>query len=170
VRKLCHVLKTSHDRLTETIYWLGILCLSFILAMFCYEIVARYFFRSPSRWISDYTGYALLFSTFFLAPRIARFHGHIQVSFVQEALRGRAKSLLGAALFLMAAGACAWAGWYAVEEATRQYARNIQTMAAVSVPKWWMSAAIAYGFLNSMLYYLRHSVAELRTFPDAATA
>jgi len=170
VRKLCHVLKTSHDRLTEAVYWLGILCLFCILAMFCYEIIARYFFRSPSRWIADYTGYALLLSTFFLAPRIARFHGHIQVSFVQEALRGRAKTVLGAVLFLMAAGACAWAGWYAVEEAMRQHARNIQTMAVMPIPKWWMSAAIAYGFWNSMLYFLRHSVTELRTSPDAATA
>lgn len=160
--KFSGFMRSIHDHITMAVYWIGILCLLFILSMFCYEIISRYFFRSPTYWVSDYSGYALLFSTFFLAPKITKDLGHIQITFLQDAFSAQPRSVLNAFLFTLAAVACLWAGWYAVEEAMRQYERNVRTMAVMSVPRWWMSAAIAYGFLNSALYFLRHAFTELR--------
>ncbi|TVP49402.1 MAG: TRAP transporter small permease [Halomonas sp.] len=151
-----------HDTITLIGYWLGVLALFAILCMFCYEITARYFFRSPTQWISDFTGYALLFSTFLLAPRITQNRGHIEITFIRDALPERPKRFFNASLFVLAAVACMWAGSYAIEEAMRQYDRNIRTMAVVSVPRWWMSAVIAYGLINSGLYFIRICLEELR--------
>ncbi|MGP9679930.1 TRAP transporter small permease [Halomonas sp. AOP27-A1-41] len=162
MNKLFSYSSKVHDAITSIGYWLGVLALLAILCMFCYEITARYFFRNPTQWISDYTGYALLFSTFLLAPRVTKNRGHIEITFIRDALPPLPQHIFNALLFMLAAGACIWAGWYAVEEAMRQYDRGIRTMAVVSVPRWWMSAAIAYGFINSGLYFIRASIEELR--------
>ena len=151
----------AHDLLTDAAYVIGVLMLGAILLMFCYEITARYFFRAPTQWISDFTGYALLFSTLLLAPRITRDRGHIAITFLRDALPDRHKGLMDGLLFLLAAGACFWAGWYALEEAMRQFDRGTRTLAVVSVPRWWFSAVIAYGLLNSGIYFLRMSLTEL---------
>lgn len=151
----------AHDLLTDAAYVIGVLMLGAILLMFCYEITARYFFRTPTQWISDFTGYALLFSTLLLAPRITRDRGHIAITFLRDALPDRRKGLMDGLLFLLAAGACFWAGWYALEEAMRQFDRGTRTLAVVSVPRWWFSAVIAYGLLNSGVYFLRMSLTEL---------
>lgn len=170
MKKLFSHCAKVHDGITNLAYWLGVLALLAILCMFCYEITARYFFRSPTQWISDYTGYALLFSTFLLAPRITKNRGHIEITFIRDALPPRPQHVFSAMLFMAAAAACIWAGWYAVEEAMRQYDRGIRTMAVVSVPRWWMSAAIAYGFINSGLYFIRASIEDIRAIKSERIA
>lgn len=163
MNKLCSGLGKTHDTLTDIGYWIGVLALFAILIMFCYEITARYFFRSPTQWINDFTGYFLLFSTFLLAPRLTRERAHIEISFVKDALPETPRGYFSFMLFLLAAVACVWAGWYAFEEAMRQYSRGVSTMAVVSVPRWWMSAVISYGLINSGIYFLRASVMEFQS-------
>lgn len=150
-----------HDLITEVAYVIGVLLLAAILFMFCYEITARYFFRAPTHWIADFTGYALLISTFLLAPRITRQNGHIAISFLRDALQGRARYIVDFFVLGAAAIACVWAGYYAIEEAMRQFDRGTRTLAVVSVPRWWFSAAIAYGFVNSGIYFCRISLRSL---------
>ena len=153
-RQIC----AGHDRLTAFSGQLGILTLLLILLMFCYEVSARYFFRAPTDWVSDFSGYALLVSTILLVPRIAADRGHIQITFLQNRLDRRAEHMVNAAIMAVSAATCIWAGWYAVDEALRQYDRGIRTLAVVSVPRWIFSAVLAYGFLSTAIHYIRHAV------------
>lgn len=163
MNKIYSGLGKTHDAITDIGYWLGVLALFAILLMFCYEITARYFFRSPTQWINDFTGYFLLFSTFLLAPRLTRERAHIEITFIKDALSEKARGCFSSLLFLLATIACIWAGWYAFEEAMRQYDRGIRTMAVMSVPRWWMSAVISYGLMSSGVYFFRASVMELKS-------
>lgn len=149
-----------HDAITKAGYVLGVVALLLILVMLCTEIVSRYFFRSPTQWISDFCSYALVFSTCLITPNITRTNGHIAITYIRDSLREDRRIWLDTAIFLLAAAACWWAGWYAVQEALRQYDRNIHTIAVVSMPRWCMSAAIAYALISSGLYFVRQCIGQ----------
>ncbi|MCE8016243.1 TRAP transporter small permease subunit [Halomonas sp. MCCC 1A17488] len=94
---------------------------------------------------------------------MTRERAHIEISFVKDALPEIPRGYFSSMLFLLATVACVWAGWYAFEEAMRQYRRGVSTMAVVSVPRWWMSAVISYGLVNSGIYFLRASIMEFQS-------
>ncbi|AJE46812.1 TRAP dicarboxylate transporter subunit DctQ [Celeribacter indicus] len=141
--------------LSKAAFVLASAALAVIVASFAYEVVMRYFFNAPTRWASDLVSFLLLSAVFLAAPWLTREGGHVSITLLPDLLPEAWSRRIVAAGFLAAAAVCLWAGWIVAGEVRILYARGTMTLSAVPAPKWWFTALILFGFVNSALYFLR---------------
>lgn len=102
------------DRLSE---WSGRLFAWITLAsvfILTYEVVARYFFRAPTRWAHDTS--TLLFGVLYVTTGAYALYtrNHVGVDVIYARLRPRARAIMDVAtfvFFLLFVGAFFWYGW-----------------------------------------------------------
>lgn len=156
VQRLCRI----HDRLTVVGFAGGAASVGVITLSFWYEVVARYFFSAPTVWAYDVASYTLCPMIFLSMPEMTRRGAHIAVSYLADGLPQRYRKSLAHALLLAAALVCLMGAWISGAETWRQYVREIETISAFPIPKWWVSIFIPYGMLNSSLYFWRQFAGE----------
>jgi TRAP-type C4-dicarboxylate transport system permease small subunit len=79
---------------------------------------------------------------------------------VADGLPQRYRKSLAHAVLLAAALICLMGAWISGTETWRQYVREIETISAFPIPKWWVSVFIPYGMLSSSLYFWRQLAGE----------
>ncbi|MGR3376292.1 TRAP transporter small permease [Salipiger abyssi] len=144
-----------HDALSKAAFMLGSGALAVIVASFAYEVVMRYFFNAPTRWASDLVSFLLLSSVFLAAPWLTREGGHVSITLLPDLLPAKWSRRVVSAGFLVATVVCLWAGWIIAGEVRILFQRGTMTLSAVPAPKWWFTALILFGFVNSAFYFLR---------------
>jgi C4-dicarboxylate transporter, DctQ subunit len=145
-----------HDRLTMAGFALAAILVGLIAAVFCYEVVVRYFLGAPTAWTYDVGCYFLAAVIFLSVPEMTRRNAHVHINLLAERLPGGQARALGFAVGLLATGACVTAAWITGSETWRQYEQGVSTISALPIPKWWVSIFIPYGMLSSALHFLRH--------------
>ncbi len=141
-------------RLTRASFALACTALVVILGAYVIEVVARYGFGRPTTWSADLVNYALCASIFLAMPEITRNSGHVAITSLIEKLKPGHQARLARLLALAGALLCAVAAYVAVAAALGQAANGIETVAAFAIPKWWLTALVAYGFALSALAFL----------------
>ena len=157
------------DHLTRIAAFAAALALAVIVAAYAYEVVARYVFDAPTWWSAELVSYLLCVLTFCMMPRVTQTRGQVAVTVLLERLpqpiRGQAERMIWGLGF----AATAAVTWFAAGETTRQIERGVQMMAAMPIPKWWVSIWIAVGFGLTALQFLRLALApqtaQSRTTP-----
>lgn len=143
-----------HDGLTDAGFLIGTFGLFLMVAIYCAEVVARYFLGRPLDWANDSFANILCVSVFAMVPHATRAAAHIEINVLPElvpALR-RPLAKLGA---LAGTVICAFVAWMAWSETLRHMAMGILTEQNHPVPVWWMSVWITWAFAGSALYFLR---------------
>lgn len=149
-------LATIHDTITRTGFFLAGVCLVLVVFTYCYEVVARYFFSSPTFWASSLVAYLLCFIVFLVTPELARDRTHITITIVLDVMPDNYARFLNRCGYATAALACLLAAGFCLDATLTQYGRGIGTVNTWRVPKWPLSAAITYGFCSTGIYYVRH--------------
>ena len=145
-----------HDRLTTAGFALAAAFVGAIAAVFCYEVVVRYFFGAPTAWTYDVGCYLLAAVIFLAIPEMTRRGAHIHVNLIADHLAPGAAHVLRILIGLLAVAACLAAAWITGSETWRQFEQGVWTLSALPIPKWWVSILIPYGFVSSALHFLRH--------------
>jgi TRAP-type C4-dicarboxylate transport system permease small subunit len=151
LRRLAH----AHDVVTEIGGHVGKLCLVLIVFAYCYEVVARYFFASPTWWANELVSYALCIGAFLLMPVVTRRQGHVAVTVLLDLLPKAQTLALGRLLHFASFLACAVATWISLDENIRQVVQDVHLMKVRPIPQIYISAWITYGFASSALHFLR---------------
>ncbi|MDA5563306.1 TRAP transporter small permease [Cobetia sp. MMG027] len=159
------LLARVHDGVTRAGFLLGGVTLCGIVLCFWLEVIARYFFNSPTLWSGAMVAYLLCLSISLAAPELARTHGHIAITVLPERLSSATRALYDRLLALITGGVCAVAGWICLQESLRQFQYHTTTAMGLDIPKVWVSSFIAYALINAALYFLRH--AFTRAAPEA---
>ncbi|GED40761.1 TRAP transporter small permease [Cobetia marina] len=159
------LLARVHDGVTRAGFLLGGVTLCGIVLCFWLEVIARYFFNSPTLWSGAMVAYLLCLSISLAAPELARTHGHIAITVLPERLSPATRALYDRLLALITGGVCAVAGWICLQESLRQFQYHTTTAMGLDIPKVWVSSFIAYALINAALYFLRH--AFTRAAPEA---
>ena len=154
------VLKQAHDYITRISLYVAMLCLAFIAAAYCIEVVLRYFFDAPTTWVNPFTSYALCLMIFLALPEMTREGSHLAINILLEKLSPDSVATLMKIVNLIGLCAALAAAWITGTETVKQYVGNIFTMAHNPIPKWIISVAIPYGFGSAALYFLRHLLGE----------
>lgn len=131
-----------------------------IVGLYALEVALRYFFAAPTTWSQEWVGYLLLATIFLAAPDVTRRGGHIAIDLLVERLspaRGRLLVRGGALLGALVAGAAAA---IVAGEAWTQAERGVMTNAAHPIPRFLLTALIAYGLGLSALFFLRQALAR----------
>lgn len=151
VRRMCG----WHDGLTKAGFALAAAFVGVLAAVFCYEVVARYFFGAPTAWTYDIGCYLLAAVIFLAIPEMTRRGAHIHVNLIEDHLAPGAAHILRLLISVLAVAACLAAAWITGSESWRQLEQGVWTLSALPIPKWWVSILIPYGFASAALHFLR---------------
>lgn len=144
-----------HDAITTIGFAGGAACVGLIAVFFWYEVISRYFFNAPTSWSYEFASYLLCPLVFLSVPAMTQRNAHIAISYFMDAMPARVRLPAGRAILFGAAIICTLATWLTGAETWRQYVRGVETLAAIPIPKWWISIFIPYGLLSSALYFFR---------------
>ncbi len=150
--RLCAV----HDAITAAAAVLAAIGLILIVVFYVYEVVTRYFFNSPTAWVSDFVSYGLAAAVFLALPKVTKDKTHVAVTILVDLLPAKINGLVHGIISLVGFACLSIAAYISLQENLRQYAKNIETLAVVSIPQWWVSGFITFGLALSALYMLRH--------------
>ncbi|SET27240.1 TRAP transporter small permease [Paracoccus homiensis] len=149
----------AHDALTRAGFLLGGAALAGIVVTFLIEVVARYFFNSPTLWSASAVAYLLCAAATLAMPELARTRGHIGITILEEKLPTATQARFIRIIAALTAIVCSFAAYMIWVEAIRQVQSGTSTSFAVRIPKIWLSGLICYGFTGTAIYYLRAALA-----------
>lgn len=146
-----------HDATSRGLFALAGIALALVVALYAFEVVARYFFNAPTTWSGEAVQYSLAVLLFCALPDVTRRAAHVAIDIVPEALSENRRRTLASVNNLIAACVTASAGWIVAGEAVTQFNRGLLTNAAHPIPRWWLTAVIAIGLFSASLHFLRHA-------------
>jgi TRAP-type C4-dicarboxylate transport system permease small subunit len=137
-----------------------IACAALLLMLFAYvaEVVLRYFFNSPTRWSSDLVSYSMLVCIAFALPAVTRDGGHVAITSLLERVSVQKQQAAFRALAWVSAAVCAAATALLAAQALAQWQGGIETVAALAIPKWWLSVAVGLGFAGAAGHFVGHAL------------
>jgi len=156
-----------HDILTKYAAILAAILLGLIVTAYVFEVIARYFFNSPTSWVSDFVSYALAVSIFLALPKVTQDNGHVAVTIVVDIIPAKAADVVYTIVSLIGFACLAFSAYVSLQENTRQYIKDIETLAINPVPQWWISSFITFGLAMSALHMLRNAPSSNRVKAEA---
>jgi TRAP-type C4-dicarboxylate transport system permease small subunit len=163
MRNLLGRLYALHDWLTQAAAVLAAFGLIGIVISYVYEVVTRYFFNAPTAWVSDFVSYALCASVFLALPKVTKDKGHVAVTILVDILPRKISDIMHTCISLIGFICLGFAAYVSLQENIRQFTKNIETLAIVPVPQWWISSFITFGLALSSLYFLRYAPPSQRS-------
>ena len=147
---LCRI----HDGLSDFGYIVGALGLASMAAIYCYEVLTRYFLNMATDWANDTFANVLCVTIFAMVPHATRRAQHISITLLSEIVPKTGPAL---AVFtaVVGTGMCLLAGWMSLEENIRQISMEIVTPDNHPIPQWWMTVFITFGFVGAAFYFFR---------------
>ena len=138
----------------------GLLALMIVAALaICVglEVVMRYFFGAPTRWVIEFSEYALLWLAFLAGAWILREEGHVRVEMLTELLSSRWQRNLHAITSWLGAGVCAVFCWVTVSYVFRIQQSGELLFKSVPVEKWEVMAVMPPGLALLAIQFVRRA-------------
>lgn len=152
LRVITRQVGTFADLLIRLCFLLSCTSLVIILVITIFEISMRYFFDSPTKWVSDSVRYLLAFTIMLGLPDVTRRNEHVSISLFLDGLRkGHPVRQI---LFLISACVCVFVTYVAVDIALTQFARNLYTQGTWRIPRVWITGSVAIGFAVAALAFV----------------
>ena len=145
---------------------LGAAIFVFITLSICAEVVLRYGFNSPLRWVVEISEYALLWMTFLATAWVLREGGHARVDILMQLLPPaalRVCGLLSAAAGIVASLVLVFFGAHVTWTA---FARGSFKSTGLDVPTWMVLIVIPVGGALLLLRFVRLFVEYYRRSRD----
>jgi len=158
--KFCAV----HDAATNAAAAFSAIGLLLIVSFYVYEVFTRYVFNSPTAWVSDFVSYGLCAVVFLALPKVTADKGHVAVTVLVDQLPERAKERVQSVICGAGVLCLGFASFISAQENLRQYTKDIETLAIIPIPQWWVSSFITFGLFMSALHMLR----QVRVRPSAS--
>lgn len=150
-------LTAIHDWITQAAAVLAAIGLICIVTLYVFEVVTRYFFNSPTSWTSDFVSYTLAASVFLALPKVTKDKGHVAVTILVDVMPGKIAGQVHMIINLIGFGCLSLSAWISLQENIRQYTKDIDTLAIIPIPQWWVSSFITFGLALSGFYMLRNA-------------
>lgn len=133
--------------------WLAGASLCLIVGAYVWEIVARFVFDAPTRWVADGVSYLMCAAMFLALPQVTSARAHISVTLLTDRLPRRWAGGIEQVLACTGLVACLAMAGAAGIETYRQWTQGVQTVATVPIPKACLSACVVFGFAWSGLCF-----------------
>jgi len=140
------------DLLVKIGFWIACGALVVIVCITLYEITMRYFFDSPTTWVSDSVRYLLAVLIMLALPEVTREQGHVSITLVLDQFPR--KHIYRRLLFLVSAVTCFFVTYLATDVSLTQLARDLHTQGTWRIPRVWITGAVSVGFCFAGLAFL----------------
>ena len=155
--------KTFEGILTGLAYLAGILI--FLMVLFItYEVVMRYFFRSPTNWVFDCTGFMLYVVTFLGTAWVLRVEGHPKVDIVLKVFSTKNQALMNCISSFTALIVCCVFLVQSMGEALEAYQKGEVLFRTFIIPRHILLWFIPLAFLLLCVEFARKGRKYLSAF------
>lgn len=157
---------TAAGRWFDRLLWLlACVAAAIVVAIACaifYEVISRYFFNKPSRWVVQFSEYGLVFLGFLAAPWVLRDEAHVKVEMLTELISNGARQRMFAITSWVGALMCGILAWVSAIYAWELYERGEMIFRSIITPKWPMLAVITLGLALMAIQFVRRALAGER--------
>jgi TRAP-type transport system small permease protein len=136
---------------------LAVLVLVLLGAGIGFEVVMRYFFGQPTRWVNEFSEYALLWLAFLAAPWVLREDAHVKVEMLTDALSPRWRHRFHVATSLAGAAICALFFWVSTGYVMEIRGSGELLFKSVVVEKWVVMAIMPPSLALLALQFARRA-------------
>ena len=137
--------------------FLAVLVMIALVASVCYEVVMRYFFNAPTRWVVEFSEYALLQLAFLGGAWVLRQEAHVSVEMVTELLPRGGREFVFVITSVIGAATCALFFWVSLNYLIGIHDSGETLFKSVQVKKWAVMAVMAPGLLLLTLQFVRRA-------------
>ena len=145
------------DALIMLCAYLAVAIMIALVGSVCYEVVMRYFFNAPTRWVVEFSEYALLQLAFLGAAWVLREEAHVSVEMVTELLPRRGREIMFLITSIIGALTCALFFWVSLNYLIGIYDSGETLFKSMEVKKWAVMAVMAPGLLLLTLQFVRRA-------------
>jgi len=121
------------------------------------EVVMRYFFGAPTRWVIEFSEYALLWLAFLAGAWILREEGHVRVEMLTELLPPPWQRKFHFVTSWLGAGVCAVFFWVTTDYVVRIQQSGEMLFKSVPLEKWTIMAVMPPGLALLALQFVRRA-------------
>lgn len=139
----------------------GILILFVTFSIFL-DVFFRYFFRSPSIWITEVSTYLFLYIIFLAAPFALQRGQHIRVTFLQYRLNAKAIRLIDLVCSILAMTFCSVLLWQAARMTWQAYVEKWVSPTVLNAPLAYVFIVMVVGSILLLTTFLLRAMLEFR--------
>lgn len=122
-----------------------------------YEVLMRYLFGKPTRWVIEFCEYALVYVAYLGGAWVLKEEGHVKVEFVVEALPAAMQRAIHVVTSLVGAAVCATIAWVGTTYVLDLLRSGEMLYRSVQVPKWTILAVVPFGMLLLAMQFVRRA-------------
>lgn len=134
--------------------------------MLTFEVVARYFFNSPTIWAEELSRLFMIWAVFLGAAWLLSQNAHIRVTVVTEHLPVALRRALSVVALVFVAIISGFVAWYGAPIALQSFDVGRTTGSMLDIPRWWSEASIPIGFALLTLQAVALAVRVIAGGPD----
>jgi C4-dicarboxylate transporter DctQ subunit len=121
------------------------------------EVVMRYFVGMPTRWVNEFSEYALLWLAFLAGAWILREEAHVKVEMLIDTLSSAWQRRLHLATSLLGAATCGLFCWVSAGYVLEVYNSGEILFKSVQLPKWSVMAVMPPGLALLAIQFVRRA-------------
>lgn len=121
------------------------------------EVGMRYFLGTPTRWVVEFSEYALLWLAFLSGAWILREEGHVRVELLTELLSPRWQRWMHSATSLLGAAVCAVYCWVSTSYVAEIRASGEILFKSMPIEKWLVMAVMPPGLALLAIQFVRRA-------------
>lgn len=141
----------------------GGILLTIAALMVFYEICMRFFFGSPSTWVTEISTYLIVAATLISLAYVAKENAHIRVDFITAMLSPRANQILEITNSLFALVFLLLLSWEGIKLAVDAYIVGEMTATIIRAPRFILLGLVPLGSILFTLQYLRTTARLFKT-------
>ena len=136
---------------------LAVAILVALVASVAFEVVMRYFFNAPTRWMVEFSEYALLWLAFLGGAWVLREEAHVKVEMLVEILPPRTREIIHVVVSVVGMATCALFFWVSAVFIVELYGSGEVLFRSIQVKKWAVMSVMAPGLLLLTLQFMRRA-------------
>jgi TRAP-type C4-dicarboxylate transport system permease small subunit len=147
-------IQSSLSKLNKTLAYIAGIGFFLIMFITVYEVIGRYFFKSPTMWTFETTGYILIVSAFLSASYTLETGGHISIDLVPMYLKPGPKKVLAVIADILGIIFVSLWLWKSTALTINCFTLNWVSRTQMEVPLWPFYAIVPLGLLLLLIQYI----------------
>ena len=146
----------------------GALIILFMMLSISVGVVVRFFFHRSLVWLTEVSGYGMVFMTFLVAAWVLREEGHVRIDLLIEHLKPKNRAVLEFVTSIAGATVCLVITGYGVIVTLDHLKRGVFTATDLEIPWAILLAVIPIGALMLSIQFLTRAWGYLKESKQGA--
>lgn len=149
------------ETMSKVSAWFAAAAFFIIGLIVTYEVLMRYVFTAPTRWVEETASLLQIYGVFLACAWLVARREHIRITVITSRLPGSVHLWVARAGLLIVAAIAGFAAWSAIDLMTSAITRGERTDSTLELPMWLLHAPVVIGLGLAALQALATAWASL---------